>query len=198
MPRWLSMPETHTAITGTEKQQLLQLARVSIGTHWHPELQQEILAIEQSLVHIAHPQACFVTLHIDGRLRGCIGTMEATMNLPSAICHYARAAAFEDPRFYPLDVLEWPAVAISITLLGPLHPIPAESRATILSRLITDRSGLYLKDAHHSATFLPMVWQQLPEPTQFLDALLEKGRWTPGIWPEHIQAWLYSGEEFSE
>jgi Uncharacterized conserved protein len=192
------MHEAQPTITEAEKTLLLQLARASIGSAWYPELQEKLASTQTQLTRLAQPQACFVTLNLDGRLRGCIGTLEAVMNFPAAICHYAKSAAFGDPRFYPLDVSEWPAVIISITLLGPLQPISAESRETVLSRLTAEKAGLYLKDAHHSATFLPMVWQQLPEPTQFLDALLEKGHWSHAIWPEHLNAWIYSGEEFSE
>ena len=195
---WPFMHKAPSSMTDSEKQLLLQLARASIGSRWEPGLQDKILVIQQQLERFAQPQACFVTLHRDGKLRGCIGTLEATMPLSHAICHYAKAAAFKDPRFYPLDKSEWVDIIISITLLGPLRPVPAENRETLLSRLTAEKAGLYLKDAQHSATFLPMVWQQLPEPAQFLDALLEKGQWQTGIWPTAIRAWLYSGDEFSE
>ena len=192
------MREIQTALTEPQKQLLLHLARANIGSEWHHELHNEIASIKEKLITIARPQACFVTLHLDSRLRGCIGTLEAIACLPDAVGHYARAAAFEDPRFPPLTLPEWVAVTISITLLGLLRPISAQSREIVLSRLAVKKDGLYLKDADHSATFLPMVWQQLPQPETFLDALLQKGGWPTGRWPEHLQAWQYSGEEFSE
>ena len=185
-------------LTTADKVLLLQLARSSIGELWQPELQDAILQIRSQLLSLDQSFACFVTIHLDGKLRGCIGTLQATRPLLDAICYYAKAAACQDPRFPPLRLAECSQIRLSITLLGQLHKISADNKKQLIDQLVPREYGLYIKDEHHSATFLPMVWQQLSEPAEFVDALFEKGGWLTHSWPEHLEAWIYSGEEFSE
>lgn len=185
-------------LTTADKVLLLQLARSSIGELWQPELQDTILQLRSKLLSLNQPFACFVTLHLHGKLRGCIGTLQATQPLLDAICYYAKAAACQDPRFPPMPPAEWSQISLSITLLGQLHKISANNKNQLIDQLVPRESGLYIKDESHSATFLPIVWQQLSEPAEFVDALFEKGGWLKNSWPEHLEAWIYSGEEFSE
>lgn len=192
------MPNHFELLTRSDKTLLLQLARLSIGELWQPELHSQITQIRSTLQPVDTLTPCFVTLHLHGQLRGCIGTLHATWKLLDAVCHYAKAAAEQDPRFTPLSFVEWPLIKLSITLLGPLHAIAANNREQLLAQLTPGKDGLYIKDQRHSATFLPMVWQQLTTPEKFVDALLEKGGWQADIWPEHLQAWTYPGEEFAE
>ena len=88
-------------LTTADKVLLLQLARSSIGELWQPELQDAILQIRSQLLSLDQSFACFVTIHLDGKLRGCIGTLQATRPLLDAICYYAKAAACQDPRLPP-------------------------------------------------------------------------------------------------
>ena len=197
MQRSPFMTSHRQAFTTADKALLLQLALCSIGEQWRPELQETILQIRNRLQPLDHPVACFVTMHLHGQLRGCLGTLQATRPLLDTICYYAKAAACQDPRFPPLQFAEWSQINLSITLLGPLRQISANSKKQLIDQLVPGEDGLYIKDEHHSATFLPMVWQQLSEPAEFIDALFEKGGWISNTWPEHLEAWIYSGEEFS-
>ncbi len=198
MPLLPSTPDA-ASLTGPQQESLLHLARIAIASHWQETAQVELAELSSRLQPIDAPTACFVTLHdAQGELRGCIGTLQAEQPLLSALTLYARAAAFHDPRFLPLAFDELPQLTLSITLLGPLIPLPASGRQELANRLIPDSDGLVLRQGHRSATFLPSVWRQLPTQDQFISALLRKGGWSSDEWPEGIQAWRYTGTEFSE
>jgi len=177
-----------------ERDAMLALARHTLAAHWHPDEVSET----PKLAHGELQLGCFVTLHEHGALRGCIGTLEPEMPLIEAIPHFALAAAFRDPRFPPLREDELPEVNLSLSLLGPLTPLPAESRAALLAALIPGEDGLWLSDEFRRATFLPAVWRELPDPHDFINHLLMKGGWSPEHWPENLQAWRYHSLEFAE
>jgi uncharacterized protein len=206
MPRLPSMPESQQAATQngvpvfTSDQQacLLKLARLAIHSHWHSDLSESLSQAQANLPLAKLPLACFVTLHRQGHLRGCIGCLEPDQVLAEALVYFARAAAFHDPRFPPLDELELEQCEISISLLGPLTPLPANSRQQLLQALIPGVDGLWLESPGHRATFLPAVWREIPKPEQFLDQLLRKGGWPQGAWPANLQGYRYRSLEFCE
>ncbi len=177
-----------------ERQAMLALARRSLENHWHPACGAE----PPSLPHGDLQLGCFVSLHRQGVLRGCIGTLEPEMPLIEAIPRFALAAALQDPRFAPLQEDELPHITLSLSLLGPLTPLPAESRAALLGALIPGEDGLWLSDGFRRATFLPAVWRELPDPQDFVNQLLRKGGWPADPWPEALQAWRYHSLEFAE
>lgn len=192
-------PTTLTTLTAEQQQCLLRLARLTIASHWQPDIQAEQKELASLLQPLDTPCACFVTLHdAQGELRGCIGTLQAERPLLAAVVFYASAAAFSDPRFPPLSAKELPLITVSITLLGPLTPLVASTRQELASALRPHQDGLVLQAGPHSATFLPAVWRQLPTPEQFISALLRKGGWPHEGWPQGIQAWRYAGIEFTE
>lgn len=176
-----------------ERRRMLQLARQAIQSHWTPDT-----AVPVTLANGNLQLGCFVTLHKQGDLRGCIGTLEQDMPLQQAIPYFARAAAFQDPRFPPLSARELTDCTISISLLSEREPLPAATREELLAALIPFTDGLWLSDGYHRATFLPAVWRQLPDKTDFLHHLLLKGGWSPQGWPAQMKAWRYHSIEFSE
>ncbi|MGR8920914.1 MAG: AmmeMemoRadiSam system protein A [Gammaproteobacteria bacterium] len=122
----------------------------------------------------ARAGASFVTLRRHERLRGCIGTLEAWRPLGEDVCHNARAAALEDPRFAPLTPAELAGTMVEVSVLAAPQPLTVASRAELLNRLRVGVDGLTIAHGARRATFLPAVWAQLPEPASFVEHLLRK------------------------
>lgn len=139
---------------------------------------------------LKEPGASFVTLRRDGELLGCIGALEPYQALGQDIADHALAAAFDDPRFPPLDTLR--GVHVEISVLGPLHPFPATSYDDVVARL--PRVGAVVESHGRRGTFLPAVWEQLPTPEVFVAGLWRKAGLRAGAWP--AQLWTYEVEEF--
>lgn len=138
---------------------------------------------------------CFVTLERGDELRGCIGQVESDEPLATILPELARRAAFGDPRFAPLRKDEVHGLTLTISLLSPRQPLEAGSSLELARQLVPGEDGLWLADAGHGATFLPSVWRHLPDPEQFIAALLRKGGW--GHWPRGLRAWRYHSHAFS-
>jgi hypothetical protein len=177
-----------------ERQAMLALARQAIQARWS----QSNAQVASNLAHGDQKTGCFVTLRKHGELRGCIGTLEQDMPLLQSIPYFARAAAFQDPRFPPLVKDELADCVISISLLSEREPIPAGSKEELLAALTPFTDGLWLSDGYHRATFLPAVWRELPDKLDFIQHLLRKGGWSPLGWPAQMKAWRYHSIEFSE
>jgi len=176
-----------------EQRQMLQLARAAIRAHWHPGCDNG-----PELPHGQLKLGCFVSLHLQEQLRGCIGTLKADRPLQEAIPYFARAAAFNDPRFYPLTEQELAELTLSLSLLGESQLMDVSSREELLAALRPGEDGLWLSDGYRHATFLPCVWQQLPKPALFVEHLLRKGGWHDDSWPATMRAYRYPTLEFSE
>jgi AmmeMemoRadiSam system protein B/AmmeMemoRadiSam system protein A len=119
----------------------------------------------------AGPAATFVTLTLDGRLRGCIGSLTALRDLADDVRHNARAAAFQDPRFPPLTADEFARIRIEVSLLSPPETIAFRDEAELIDGLKPGEDGLVLEWQGRRATFLPQVWEALPDPREFLAQL---------------------------
>ncbi len=143
------------------------------------------------------PGAAFVTLHLHGRLRGCIGSLEARRPLVVDVAENAYAAAFRDPRFPPLLAAEFPQVEIEISRLTPAEPLTVSSEAELLQRLQPGVDGLILEEGAHRATFLPAVWETLPDPREFLAQLRVKAGLPPDYWSPTLRLYRYRTEAFS-
>jgi len=137
----------------------------------------------------------FVTLECAGTLRGCIGTLEAVRPLYRDVARNA-TRAMTDPRMEPLGVEEWPALAVSVAVLGPSEPLPARRLADLLRQLRPYVDGLVLSAGRRQATFLPAVWEKLPDPADFVAALLVKGGWAPDRLPPGATMRRYTTAEF--
>ncbi len=143
------------------------------------------------------PGASFVTLRCAGELRGCIGTLEASRPLVVDVAHNAFAAAFLDPRFAPLASAQWAELDLQISVLSPAEPIQAPSEAHLIASIRPGRDGLILEWARRRATFLPAVWEQLPEPGDFLRALKAKAGLPDDFWSSELRFLRYRADSLS-
>jgi hypothetical protein len=112
--------------------------------------------------------------------------------LVASVADRARAAAFDDPRFPPLRADELGALAIHVSVLLPLTALDAQSEAELVAQLRPCVDGLLIDDGFRRATFLPAVWELLPEPHDFLRELRRKAGMSEAIWPATLRAWRYA------
>lgn len=120
------------------------------------------------------PGASFITLRKHGALRGCIGTLEAHRSLGEDVAANAVAAATADPRFPPVTATEWPEIAVEVSLLSNPEPLRFSSDAELLAQLRPGEDGVILEFQGRRATFLPQVWEALPDKHRFLQELAAK------------------------
>lgn len=152
---------------------LLRIARESIRyeletkKRYHPSGDFDPALIE--------PGATFVTLKIRESLRGCMGSIEATMPLIEDVAKNASNAAFRDPRFPPLEINELSSVHISISILSRFERIDARNKDELIASIRPGIDGILLEDGPRRATFLPSVWESLTEPEEFIAHLMAKG-----------------------
>jgi hypothetical protein len=143
---------------------------------------------------LAQPRASFVTLHRWSELRGCTGSLEAEEPLVVGVARNAFRAAFSDPRFPPLVRQELEELEISVALLSALEPLAAASEQELLAKLRPGIDGLVLREGTRCATFLPAVWESLPEPREFLHALARKAGLEAGHWSASLRFERYTTE----
>lgn len=144
------------------------------------------------------PGACFVTLTENGHLRGCIGSLEAHRSLYDDVIHNARAAAFADPRFPPLEAHELPRVHIEVSLLGTPQELRFRDEVDALHQLRPGIDGVIFDYGGRHATFLPQVWAQLPDPRQLLAQLKRKAGFPADFWAQDVRLFTYPVEKFHE
>lgn len=147
---------------------------------------------------LTEPGASFVTLTQHGDLRGCIGSLIAERALRADVEHNARAAAFRDPRFRPLSRRDYPDLEVEVSLLSAIEPVAFESEAQALTLLRPGVDGVVLEYRRRRGTFLPQVWEQLPEPRAFLTHLKEKAGLAPDFWAEEIRLSRYTVAKWRE
>ena len=126
--------------------------------------------------------ASFVTLHINGNLRGCIGALEAYQPLINDIAEHAFAAAFSDPRFPKLEQSEFEQLDIEISVLGKPAPLIFENEEYLLNQIRPNIDGLIIEYGNNRGTFLPSVWEQLPDKKEFLNHLKMKAGLSAQWW----------------
>ncbi|WP_420725348.1 AmmeMemoRadiSam system protein A [Hwanghaeella sp. LZ110] len=137
------------------------------------------------------PGATFVTLEKQGRLRGCIGSLQAHQPLVQDLAQNAYRAGFKDPRFPPITAEELPDITSSISILSPPSQMLFQDEQDLLAQLVPDVDGLILQDGNRRATFLPQVWEQLPDPKQFLGHLKRKAGLAEDHWSPTLTAHRY-------
>jgi AmmeMemoRadiSam system protein A len=141
----------------------------------------------------------FVTLTMDGQLRGCIGHIVPQESLIDGIRTNAINAAFRDPRFRPMSCEEWEKVKIEISILSDPKPLPYSNAEDLLKKLRPGIDGLIIKKGHHQATFLPQVWEQLPNKKDFLSHLCLKGGLDADAWRKgDLEVLIYQVQAFEE
>jgi AmmeMemoRadiSam system protein B/AmmeMemoRadiSam system protein A len=144
------------------------------------------------------PGASFVTLTRQGELRGCIGTLEAHRPLGIDVRENAVAAAFRDPRFMPLTRGEFDDIRVEVSLLSPTVPIQAADEAAALAALRPHVDGIVFEYGHYRSTFLPQVWEQLPEPVEFLAHLKRKAGLPVDFWAQQVRLSRYTVSKWKE
>ena len=144
------------------------------------------------------PGATFVTLTCAGALRGCIGSLVAERALRADVESNALAAAFSDPRFPPLSKREYREIEVEVSLLSPMHPLAVESETHTLTLLRPGVDGVLLEYGGRRGTFLPQVWEQLPEPRAFLAHLKQKAGLPADFWAEEIRLSRYTVTKWRE
>ena len=148
-----------------------------ISSDYPPDLQQQL--------------ACFVTLHLKGELRGCIGALEAYQPLINDISEHAFAAAFRDPRFPSLQQKEFEQIEMEISVLSKPEKMQFNSQQDLLNQIRPGIDGLVLEHSYNRGTFLPSVWEQLPEKIDFLNHLKMKAGLPSDWWDNNTTVSRY-------
>lgn len=175
---------------------LLELARNSIrggiGSDRAPTIE-----VADYAPNLREQLACFVTLNRQGRLRGCIGHLEAGQPLVLDVAENAWSAAFRDPRFPPLEPPELADLQIHISVLSPPQPMRFDSETDLLRQIHPGSDGLILQDGRARGTFLPSVWESLPRVDDFWRHLKGKAGLPPDHWSDSLRVSRYETESFS-
>ena len=183
-------------LSDANRDQLINVAagaiRIGLSKGHRPKV--DIRTFNNTLTAIG---ASFITLDLDGRLKGCIGTLQAKRPLVVDVAWNAYAAAFEDKRFTPVTADEQSRLAIGVSVLGMPAALTFTSEDDLVSQLRPRVDGLILQDGDHRGTFLPQVWQQIPQPGAFLARLKSKVGLKPDHWSDDLKAWRYTTETFS-
>ena len=129
-------------------------------------------------------RACFVTLTKSGELRGCVGSIFPHESLYEAVIRRARSAALEDPRFPPVRPNELKGIGIEVSVLTVPKPLWFASPEELLAKLRPGIDGVVLRMESQEATFLPQVWEQLPDRRLFMSELAEKAGLAPDAWTQ--------------
>ena len=171
---------------------LLASARGAIATHFG--------AASTNVSHAgyANPGATFVTLTLDGQLRGCIGSLEAHRPLGDDVRANAISAAFRDPRFKPVSADEFQRLKVEVLLLSQPALMQFADETDALSQLRPGIDGVILVAGAARSTFLPQVWEQIPQPSQFIAQLKRKAGLPAEVWPEGIKLFRYAVQKWKE
>jgi len=194
----MNMPQE---LNEKEKKFLLALARKAITEHLKSNRKIDVKPGDVPGKRLTEDGACFVTLRIGKakELRGCIGTLEAHRPLVMDVIDNALSSAFGDPRFGEVRPEEMKEITISISVLTKPEPFPVSGPDDLLKKLIPNKHGLILKQGWARATFLPAVWEELPDKKEFLSHLSMKAGLSPDGWKDpKTEFEVYEAEEFSE
>ncbi len=147
---------------------------------------------------LQEPGATFVTLHSHGALRGCVGSLWAVRPLIEDVRENVVAAATRDSRFPPVEAEELGDLEIEVTELGKPEPMTITSEADALAQLRPGMDGIVLRHGARRATFLPQVWESLPEPETFLGHLKRKAGLAEDFWDDDVELERYRARKWSE
>ena len=155
-------------------------------------------AADETAPWLAEPGACFVTLTQNGELRGCIGTLQAYRPLLADVKSNAVSAALRDPRFMPLSAEELDITAIEVSLLSPTTAMDVRDEADALAQLRPGVDGIVFEFDSYRSTFLPQVWEHLPQPRQFMAHLRRKAGLPDDFWKKGVKLSRYTVTKWSE
>ncbi len=185
-------------LTEEEGRYLLSVARKTIEQKIsNPEAQVEFDSFDSN--KFSEKRGTFVTLTIDDGLRGCIGNIIPQESLLDGVKANAINAAFRDPRFRPLSGKEWEKVKIEISILTDAKPLDYSNRKDLLEKMRQGTDGVILKKGYNQSTFLPQVWEQLPDKEEFLTHLCLKAGLDGNEWEkEKLEVLTYQVQAFKE
>ncbi|MBI3771233.1 MAG: AmmeMemoRadiSam system protein A [Gammaproteobacteria bacterium] len=177
--------------------QLLAVAHTSIKLGL--DQQQSLrISLSQYPATVQSQGASFITLRIQGELRGCIGTLEARQPLVQDVAQNAFNAAFRDPRFAPVSSRDYSLLDIHISVLSPATVMSFRSEADLLRQLRPGIDGLILSENGYRGTFLPAVWASLPAAEEFFQQLKLKAGLPADYWSPTLRAERYTTFSFSD
>ena len=185
-------------LTLDERSILLKLARQAIEAvvcgEPYPKLELKNLS-----PRLTEPGVSFVTLTREGELRGCIGALEPRVSLAEDVQEHAVAAALQDYRFAPVQLEELSSIEIEISRLTPQRKLEYNQPEELLMLLRPGIDGVVIRYGMYRATFLPQVWEKLPDPEMFLNHLCQKMGAPGNLWrKERLEVYTYQVEEFRE
>ena len=185
-------------LTLEEQKALLRMAREAMEHAVRGE-KQPPMQTDSLTQNLREQGAAFVTLTIRGQLRGCIGALEPYQPLADDVREHAIAAALEDPRFPPVSEDELSRIQVEVSRLTRPVPLEYKDADDLLSKLKPFVDGVILRDGIRRATFLPQVWEKIPDPAEFLNNLCYKMGASENLWRnQHLEVLIYQVEEFHE
>jgi AmmeMemoRadiSam system protein A len=185
-------------LTSDERALLLKLARQALEEAVRGKA-LPVIDLQTLPPRLREPGASFVTLTRQGELRGCIGALEPYLPLAEDVREHAMAAALQDYRFPPVQPNELSEIQIEISRLTLPQALQYESPNDLPHQLRPGIDGGTLHDGMHRATFLPQVWEKLPDPELFLGHLCQKMGASPDLWRHRkLKVQVYQVEEFHE
>jgi AmmeMemoRadiSam system protein A len=176
---------------------LLQLARRSIK-HGLATGKPVPVILDDFPGTLQQPGAAFVTLHKEQQLRGCIGNLNAHQPLVINVADNAFNAAFKDPRFPALAASELAVLKLEVSVLTPYELMDIDSEADLVELLQPHVDGIVLEEGYHHSTFLPSVWEQLPDKRQFLTHLKVKAGLPANYWSQSLKVFRYRTISYAE
>ncbi len=192
---WALEPSDTARLAEAHRRLLLTTAARAIAIRLarskRPEISLDTFPFELRTV-----AASFVTIERKGRLRGCIGSLQAHRPLAADVAWNAVSAGFEDPRFQPVSVSEFRESELEIAVLSAPAPLAFDVEADLRAKLRPGRDGLILQSAGKRGTFLPKVWEGLATPEAFLNGLKVKAGLPRDHWSEDMRIWRYTTESF--
>lgn len=186
-----------TEFNPQDRKLLLQTAKESIAYSLHNSGKIMSVQLQNFPEHLQQQRACFVTLHLNNKLRGCIGSLQAHQPLIIDVIYNASNSALHDPRFTPVTLQEYPHLQLDISILSQPSTMYFTSEDDLLAQLQPGIDGLILSDLGRRATFLPSVWEQLADKKEFLAHLKAKAGLPTTYWSETIKIEKYHAELIS-
>lgn len=188
------MSKTLASETENPGKVLIPIARATISN----TLGKPYEITKEDLPWLHEKGASFVTLTQNEKLRGCIGSLEGYRPLLIDVKANAHAAAFRDPRFPPLVKHELDSTKIEISLLSAMQPLSFSNERDALAQLQPGVDGIVFEFGRHRSTFLPQVWEQLPEVDLFIAHLKHKAGLKPNFWSEEVKLYRYTVSKWKE
>ena len=181
------IPRTDAAAT------LLPIARASIAAQLG-----KAHAADESAPWLREQGASFITLNLAKKLRGCIGSLRAHRPLLDDIKANALAAAFRDPRFKPLTLTEYENIDVEISLLSGVSALTFSDEAAAMAQITPHVHGVIFEYGHHRSTYLPQVWDSIPDRVMFMATLKQKAGLPPNFWEPGVTIHTYTVAKFIE